>query len=41
MWTMNMVDLKEIIFGFPFMIYPDLEIADWVQRGLVILPESE
>lgn len=34
-------DLKEVIVGVPFMIYPDLDIADWVQRGLEIFPESE
>lgn len=34
-------DLKEVIVGVPFSIYPDLDIADWVQRGLEIFPESE
>jgi N-dimethylarginine dimethylaminohydrolase len=33
--------LKEVIVGVPFMIYPDLDVADWVQESLKVLPESE
>jgi N-dimethylarginine dimethylaminohydrolase len=34
-------DLKEVIVGVPFMIYPDLDIADWMQEAFTVLPESE
>lgn len=34
-------DLKEVIVGVPLMIYPDLEVADWAQEALKILPEIE
>ena len=34
-------DLKEVIVGVPLMIYPDLDVADWVQEALKVLPESE
>jgi hypothetical protein len=33
--------LKEVIVGIPLMIYPDLEVADWAQEALRILPEYE
>jgi N-dimethylarginine dimethylaminohydrolase len=34
-------DLKEVIVGVPFNIYPDMKMSDWVKEGLKILPESE
>lgn len=34
-------DLKEVIVGVPFMIYPDMRVAKWVQEALKILPETE
>ena len=34
-------DLKEVIVGVPFMIYPDLRVAKWVEEALKILPETE
>lgn len=34
-------DLKEVIVGQPLMIYPDLEVADWAQEALKILPKHE
>ena len=34
-------DLKEVIVGMPFMIYPDMRVATWIQEALKILPESE
>jgi len=34
-------NLKEAIVGVPLVIYPDLDVANWVQEGLKILPESE
>lgn len=34
-------DLKEVIVGVPVLIYPNLDVADWVQEGLKIFPESE
>jgi N-dimethylarginine dimethylaminohydrolase len=34
-------DLREVIVGVPFMVYPDLDVADWVQEALKVLPESE
>lgn len=34
-------DLKEVIVGVPFSIYPDLTVAKWVQEAIKILPETE
>jgi N-dimethylarginine dimethylaminohydrolase len=34
-------DLKEVIVGVPFMIYPDMRVAKWIQEALKILPETE
>ena len=34
-------DLKEVIVGVPYMIYPDIQVADWVVEGLKVLPASE
>jgi N-dimethylarginine dimethylaminohydrolase len=33
--------LKEVIVGVPLAIYPDVEVADWMQEPLKVLPESE
>jgi len=34
-------DLKEVIVGIPFMIFPDFSIACWAQEYLKILPEID
>jgi len=34
-------NLKEVIVGVPFMIYPDLTVAKWVAETAKILPEGE
>ena len=34
-------DLKEIVVGVPFLIYPDLSVARWLADSLKVLPESE
>ncbi len=34
-------DLKEVIVGVPFIIYPDLKVAEWVREALKVLPETE
>ncbi len=34
-------NLKEVIVGVPYMIYPDLKVADWARDALKILPKSE
>ncbi|MEI7989406.1 MAG: hypothetical protein WCI88_10215, partial [Chloroflexota bacterium] len=34
-------DLKEVIVGVPFDIYPDIEVATWVKEALKIVPEAE
>jgi hypothetical protein len=33
--------LREACVGVPFVIYPDLSVAGWVQEALRIVPESE
>jgi N-dimethylarginine dimethylaminohydrolase len=34
-------DLKEVIVGVPFSIYPDLAVAKWAEEAARILPEEE
>ena len=34
-------DLREVIVGVPFIVYPDLEVATWVQEAVKILPADE
>ena len=34
-------DLKEVIVGVPFIIYPDLTVAKWAEEVAKILPEDE
>lgn len=33
--------LREVILGLPIMRYPDAEQAEWVAKGLDVLPDSE
>ena len=33
--------LKEVILGVPYMIYPDLKVADWMKEAIKILPADE
>ena len=33
--------LKEVIVGVPLFVYPDLDMADWAQEALKVLPETE
>ena len=34
-------DLKEVIVGVPFNIYPDVKIAKWAAEVVKILPKEE
>ena len=34
-------DLKEVVVGVPFAVYPDLEKAPWIAELLKVLPEEE
>ena len=34
-------DLKEVIVGVPFNIYPDIEAADWLREVAKVLPAEE
>lgn len=34
-------NLREVILGIPIMRYPDAERADWVAKGMEVLPPSE
>jgi N-dimethylarginine dimethylaminohydrolase len=33
--------LEEVVVGVPFNVYPDLQVALWVQEALKIVPETE
>ena len=34
-------DLKEVVVGIPYGIYPDLDAVPWLQEAIKVLPESE
>jgi len=34
-------DLKEVVVGVPFIVYPDLKVAAWAEEAIKILPETE
>ena len=34
-------DLKEVIVGVPFMVYPDVAKAKWMEEAVKVLPEAE
>ena len=34
-------NLKEVIVGVPFVIYPDFEVAKWALEALKVVPEAE